>query len=284
MAVGKLGKLAPHPEHTHPRVKLSNHFRLASLPPVPAIVDYASKVPQWPVYMNYQIGDCTCAAIAHSIQAWTAYAKGLVTLPNSAVLALYEAMGYIPGNPATDRGAVEQDVLAKVQEVGIGGHKILAYAQVNHKDPDEMKLALHLFGSLYLGAQMPQSALDQTDAHQPWTYVPGSQIAGGHAFVAQRWDTTAAPMSVVTWGQLQRVDMQWWECFGEEAWVIITQDWLTANGTAGNGVDITQLGDEFSILTGKPNPFRTTVRHKPWYCIGLTEMVASLFAQGKHSR
>lgn len=284
MAVGKLGKLAPHPEHTHPRVKLGNHLSVASLPPVPAVVDYASKVRSWPMYMNDRIGDCTCAGLAHSVQAWTAYAKGLITLPDSAVLALYEALGYVPGDPSTDQGAIEQDVLGVVQQQGIGGHKILAYAQVDHTNLDEMKLALYLFGSLYLGAEMPQSALDQTGAHMPWTNVPGSPIVGGHAFVAQRWDTATAPMSVVTWGQLQRVDMSWWLQNGDEAWVIITEDWFLANGTAANGVDVTQLGDEFAMLTGQPNPFRAAAKSKPWYCTGLTEKLASWFAEGKHAR
>ena len=178
MPAGMLGALPPHPESTHPRVKLSDHLSVAALPPTPAVVDYASKVRMWPMYLNDQLGDCTCAGIAHAVQAWTAYAKGLVTLPNSAVLNLYERMGYVPGNPATDQGAVEQDVLAEVHRNGIGGHKILAYAQVDHEDPYEMKAALNLFGSLYLGAQMPQSAMDQTNAGQPWSLVPGSPDRG----------------------------------------------------------------------------------------------------------
>ena len=271
MPAGMLGALPPHPESTHPRVKLSNHLSAAALPPTPAVVDYASKVRTWPMYLNDQLGDCTCAGIGHSVQAWTAYAKGLVTLPNSAVLDLYERMGYVPGDPSTDQGAVEQDVLAEVHRNGIGGHKILAYAQVNHEDPYVMKDALNLFGSLYLGAQMPQSAMQQTNAGQPWSPVPGSPIEGGHCFVAQRWDTSAAPMEVVTWGQLQRVELDWWAANGLEAWVIITRDWLNAVGKSATGLDLVQLGDDFSVISGYANPFRTPPKARRFFCTGLRD-------------
>jgi hypothetical protein len=282
MAVGKLGALAPHPEHTHPRVKLGNHMSLSALPPTPAVVDYASKVRSWPMYMNDQIGDCTAAGIAHSVQAWSAYAKGLVTLPNSAVLSLYEAMGYVPGDPATDNGAVEQDVLHYVMNNGVAGHKILAYAQVDHTNPDEMKTALNLFGSLYLGANMPQSAMQQTDAGQPWSVVPGSPIDGGHCFVAQRWDTAAAPMQVVTWGRLQRATIDWWLANGVEAWVMISQDWFLDSGQSVTGVELPELGDEFAVVTGAMNPFRQAAKKK-WYCTGLMDKIMPLLDHGKHS-
>lgn len=268
MPAGKLGKLAPHPEDTHPRVKLSDHLDLAKLPATPAVVDYASKVRAWPMYLNDTLGDCTCAGVGHSVQAWTAYAKGLVTLPDSAILKLYEAMGYRPGDPSTDQGAVEQDVLEYVHKTGVGGHKILAYAQVNHTDPYVMKAALNMFGSLYLGGQIPQSAMDQTNAGLPWSPVPGSPIEGGHAFVAQRWDTSTAPMTVITWGQEQKVELDWWMANGDEAWVIITQDWFLANGHSVSGLDLESLGADFSTITGYNNPFVASTKtscFKKWF-------------------
>jgi len=67
MPAGKLGALAPHPEDTHPRVKLANHMNVAKTPPTPAVVDYASRVRSWPMYLNNALGDCTCAGIGHSV-------------------------------------------------------------------------------------------------------------------------------------------------------------------------------------------------------------------------
>lgn len=284
MPAGKLGCLDPHPETTHPRVKLGNHMLARSLPPTPAVVDYAAKVPWWPMYLNNQIGDCTAAGIAHSLQAWTAYGKGLVTLPDSAVLRLYEAFGYVPGDPSTDHGAVEQDVLAHVHAHGLAGHRILAYAQVNHKDPDEMKAALNLFGSVYVGAQLPKSALLQTDAGQTWTVESGNPIEGGHAFVLQRWDVTAAPMTFVSWGQLQRATIEWWMDYGQEAWVMITPDFFRASGLSGSGVALADLGDDFAAITGQANPFRQPAPKRKWYCTGLTGKIMTRLDAGKHPR
>lgn len=258
---GMLGKLPPHPEETHPRVKLAQHLNYAALPATPAVVDRASKVKTWPMYMNDQLGDCTCAGIGHSIQAWTAYGKGEVTLANSDVLNLYERLGYVPGEPSTDQGAVEQDVLAEVQKNGVGGHKILAFAQVDHTNLDEMKAALNLFGSVYLGAQMPESAMTQTQAGQPWSPVAGSPIEGGHCFVLQAWDVGhTGAMQVVTWGQMQRMTYPWWLQNGDEAWVIITQDWFQANGQTVTGVNLAGLGEDFALVTGQPNPLVPKLR------------------------
>jgi len=239
------GKLDPHAPETHPRVLLRDYLGYEAIPPV---VDWASRVALWPMYLNDRLGDCTCAAIGHMIQAWTAYGKGtIVTLPQDDVLSLYEAVaGYNPATGANDNGAVEQTVLQYVQTKGIGGHTIRAFAQVNHTDPIEMKRALDLFGSVYLGIQVPQSAETQFDAGQPWTYVAGQQIVGGHAVPLQKWD--ADYMYVVTWGKLQPMTGQFWGAYGDEAWVIITDDWLNAVGVSPTGLDLKGLLADFDAL------------------------------------
>lgn len=253
MAAFAYGKLDPHSEETHPRVKLSDH--LGALPvETPVLVDWASKVSSWPVYMNNTIGDCTCAALGHAVQAWTTYASGLtVTLPDQAILDLYEAVsGYNPQTGANDNGAVEQDVLTYVQKHGIGGHKIRAFAQVDHTNPQEMKRALELFGTVYLGMRVPRSAEVQFEQGQPWTNINDQQIMGGHAIDLQKWD--ADYMYVVTWGKLQPLTVDFWEAYGQEAWVIITDDWLNAQGEDPEGLNITQLLSEFDFITNSTNP------------------------------
>jgi hypothetical protein len=77
----KYGRLAPHPVSTHPRVYFENYLDSAQLPQAPSVVDVASKVSSWPMYYNDQLGDCTCAAAGHVIQALTAYSSSEVTLP-----------------------------------------------------------------------------------------------------------------------------------------------------------------------------------------------------------
>ncbi len=253
MTAFKYGKLDPLTEAEAPRVHLRDH--LAVTPAVPAVVDWASKVISWPMYDNDRLGDCTCAALGHALEAWTTYSAGVtLTVPVSSVLALYEAVsGYNPSTGANDNGAVEQNVLKYVQQSGLGGHKIRAFAQVNHTDLVEMKQALDLFGSVYLGFQVPQSAETQFSQGQPWSVVPGSPSVGGHAIDLQKWD--ADYIYAVTWGKLQPMTPEFWLTYGDEAWVIITEDWINEKtGVDPLGLNITSLLAEFDALYETPAP------------------------------
>jgi hypothetical protein len=203
------------------------------------------------MYDNDRIGDCTCAALGHAVQAWTTYGEGnTLTLPVGDVLSLYEAVsGYNPATGANDNGAVEQKVLQYVQQNGIGGRKIRAFAQVDHTNLDEMKQALDIFGSVYVGFQVPQSAEQQFGAGQPWTVVPGSPVIGGHAIDIQKWD--ADYIYPVTWGKLQPMTPEFWLTYGDEAWVIISDDWINDHtGLTPTGLNLDSLLAEFDALTG----------------------------------
>lgn len=241
------GKLPPHPEDTHPRVYLRDH--MTPVQP-PAVIDWASRVAEWPMYLNNNIGDCTCAALGHALEAWTTYAKGTtLAIPDGDVLSLYERVsGYNPQTGSGDNGAVEQDVLEEVRCHGIGGHRILAYAQVDHKNLSEMKQALDIFGTVYLGFQVPQSAEEQFSQGSPWTVLPGSPLIGGHAVNLQKWDTNY--MYPVTWGKLQPMEETFWMTYGDEAWVIVTEDWLTDSGRNPQGLNLGSLLTEFHGMTG----------------------------------
>jgi hypothetical protein len=245
---GKLGRLPQHSRETHPRVMLEDHVNFTKLPKVPSLVDRASKVSSWPMYLNDQLGDCTCAAVGHAIQAFTAYASAEVTIPSNSVLSLYEAVGgYVPGDPSTDQGCNEQDILTYWNKTGVNGHKISAFAEIgDYTNVAKLRQALYLFGTVYLGIQCPASAQEQFENHEPWTYVPGSEIEGGHAIVLQ--EAKGSDMSIVTWGALQAMQPSFAEHYIEEAWVIITPDWIAKNGNDIDGFNLASLQADFASL------------------------------------
>lgn len=252
----KYGRLPAHPETTHPRVHLADYVpaeaRAAAVATLPGTIDWASKVPTWPMYLNDQIGDCTCAGVGHAIQAFTAFASTEKTVADNDVLKVYEAVsGYNPSTGANDNGAVEQDVLQYWHDTGMAGHKISAFASVNISSLTDMRLALRWFGSVYLGINVPQSAEDQFSAGQPWAVDPNANnsIIGGHCVVMQEWDPQFA--RVVTWGALQRMTWGWFEKYGEEAWVVVTPDFAKSNGLEASGVSVAQLVADFKALGGK---------------------------------
>lgn len=253
----KLGRLAPHSELTHPRLRFEEFLTPGYALAVPAVVDYLGEVTTWPMYGNDTLGDCTAAAAGHQREAWTRYGQGATTVTTDAdVLAFYElCSGYIPGQPSTDNGAVMQDCLNIWRRTGLAGDKILAFFEINPKNLAEVKTAAWLFGGCYVGVNLPSSALDQFDAGQPWDYVPTADntIEGGHCVHLGGVDSSGL-MKVTTWGHTQLVTQAWWNQFVEECWAPVSQDWIK-NNTSPEGLDTAALNAQFQQLTGQPGPF-----------------------------
>lgn len=67
----KLGKQTAHHDS---RVPMLSKYT-ASLPPAPATTSYDSKITNLGPMLNNKLGDCTCAAVGHVIQQWTAEAQ-----------------------------------------------------------------------------------------------------------------------------------------------------------------------------------------------------------------
>lgn len=258
--VGKFGRLPNDPEK--PRLSLAGHID-TTVPTPPALVDWLSKVTSWPMYGNDQWGDCVFAMIGHAIEAYTTYGKGALVTPAAAdILAAYSAVtGFNPnagppGNNPTDQGTVIQDALNYWKTTGVAGHKIRAFAQVDHTNAAEVKAALNVFGVLLVGVNFPASAMDQFNQHQPWDVVSDDGgIEGGHAVHVGHADTDSVTYELVTWGAVEGMSSAWWAKYVEEAWIAVTDDWLSVAGASPGGLDLYGLGEDLHALTGEPNPF-----------------------------
>lgn len=253
------GRLPAQPARPHLRLTPYLEPTSTPLPKRPASADWLGRVPEWPMYGNDRYGDCTFASPGHMIQAWTTYGQATtVTIGEDAVLAGYSALtGFTPDDPSTDQGAYIQDVMGYWRKTGIGGHKILAYAAVDVRNLDEIEMALDLFGAVNVGINLPESALDQFDAGQPWDVVRGSRNAGGHCVPVGRYTdagTTGDSLACVTWAKVQPLTQAFWEHYVDEAWIAITEDWVNANGTNPLGLNLYNLGQDLQALTGTPNP------------------------------
>lgn len=254
---GKYGRRPFDPER--PRLTLERYLdprtRLtrAGLPPIPAgqDVDRASEVTEWPMYLNDQLGDCTIAGEGHLFGALSRYASGAeAVFDDPTVQSVYSRVGgYVPGDGSTDNGCVMSDVLTDAKTNGITdtagkAHKVLGFAALgNYADQELLSQVLDVFGSVYVGFNVQQSNESQFDAHVAWTYTPGDQVVGGHCVVLQRrlGGQPAAPYAYITWGAVQAADQSWQANLVEEAWAVVTEDWVTANGTTVEGLDVQQL-------------------------------------------
>ena len=246
IAAQMLGKL---PVRTDVRtLSLRRYMDGTRLPDAPDSYDETSGVDSWPMYANDRIGDCTTAAAAHMIEAWTAAGRGhAVELPERAVLDAFDHVKLT--DPVTgEEGAVELDVLRFWRGTGIGGHRIGAYARVAVDDAQLVRTAAWLFGGLYVGFQMPLTA----HAQPVWDWTgsltgparPGSW--GGHAVDVVRYDRNG--LTVVTWGRLQQLTWSFWNRYCDEAYCILSEDFLEA-GRAPNGFDLAALKADLKLVT-----------------------------------
>lgn len=244
------------PTRDKPRLKFSQ-FKKAYTPPTTA--DYLSEVGSWPMFLNDRIGDCTIAAAAHMLEAWTQYGRAQATLLNNVqVEQAYSAVsGYDPKTGANDNGAVMQEVLSYWRKTGIGGTKILAFAEVDITNKEECYQATASFEALYLGINFPKFAMDQFNAGDTWHVSDqNTQIEGGHAINAGWYDSSIGMWRVITWGRVQEMTQEFFDKYVDEAWVVITDDLFDpTTGKNPEGIDKHALGESFAAMTGEANPF-----------------------------
>src|SRR5262249_6923020 len=114
----KLGRNKRDPD---PRtLVLAKYLNLEKLPVAPASADYATKLHTWPMYGNDTLGECTCAAAGHMIQAWTANDSTIHTPTTASVEKMYWATG------SQDDGRNELDILNYWRHTGLASDRIYA--------------------------------------------------------------------------------------------------------------------------------------------------------------
>ena len=247
----RLGKL---PARVDPRtLKMAKYFAAAP-PKAPDSLDNGSKVPSWGMLANDSLGDCTVAGLLHAIMLWESLACGIAPAFSDAdAVALYSQLcGYVPGNPATDEGGVEIDILNAWRKAPIQGVELQAYVSVDPTDWAEVQLATWLFGTLYMGLALPLSA--QADIGKVWNDLsdePGTW--GGHCTVSCGYSNLAgfgcAPvLDAVTWGTTQRMTPAWLAKYCDELYAPLTAKWIEANGDAPSGFDLAQLTADLALV------------------------------------
>jgi hypothetical protein len=248
----KLGKgTARH----DPRTLLMASYVAGTLPTPPASYDLTSKVKAWGMMENDQIGDCTCAAAGHLIMEWTANAgKKMATPSDKQVVAAYSAVtGYNPTTGANDNGAVEIDVLNYWRQSGIAGHKIGAYVALEPSNHNHIMESVYIFEGCYIGVQLPVSAKGQVQHHHTWSVPPGGPNGdgakgswGGHAVPVVAYDSRG--VTVVTWGALQKMTWSFWEAYCDEAYAILSKDYLSKKKLTAEGFNLEQLQADLADL------------------------------------
>lgn len=210
-------------------------------------------------------GNCELAGPCHDIME-SAYNAGRPVPRFTSLSAVTEyakftesvapGQGYDPQTGANDTGCDTQQVLSWRQKVGVtdadgGVHEIGPYFSVEVGDFDQMWDALWLGEHLGLGiAPFPQSAMDEFNAGQTWTYVPGSPASDGH-WIILPGHPTANLWTGVTWGQRKPITPSFITHYGDECWVWLDPEQFTAaTGKDAHNFDAADV-EQYLAVTAK---------------------------------
>jgi hypothetical protein len=250
-------RLGKHRPQIDSRTLQFGAYLKSTLPAPPASIDYTRPVKQWPMMLNDRYGDCTCAAAGHMIEEWTANTGNVNIIPDDQILAAYNHFAH--GNP--DAGANMLSVLKYWRKTGIGGDKIAAFAQLEPQNDVQLRDAVSIFGSCYIGLALPDFAVPpNTDLLTvPWL-VPGSGPVGnaapnpenGHCVPAVAYDERF--IYVVTWGAIKNMSWQFYDAYADEAFAVLSQDWIDKKlGKAPNGFDMAALQQDLASVGSARN-------------------------------
>lgn len=235
-------------------------YLTGQVPKHPVYADYLAQVQDWGMYDNDKFGVCGPTAVANQRKQVSLYLAGTEQSPTlDDVFALYRTQNpdFDPATGAGDNGVVLADMLTALLKQGIGGVKPLAYAAVDVTNPDEVRAAIALFGSIICGVDLDVAQQDQTDAGGPWDYARRSGVWGGHAVLAGAYtsDTSkgATDISVITWAERMGTTDAFCGHQLEEAYVVL---WPEVLGTTEfeQGVDLSALAADYEALTGRKFP------------------------------
>lgn len=136
------------------------------------------------------------------------------------------------------------------------GHKIQAYMALEPANHTHVMDAVWIFGGCYIGVALPKSAQAQTSNKQIWSVPPqgtGGDGApgswGGHAVPVVAYDSRS--LTVVTWGALQTMTWGFWEAYCDEAYAILSPDYLkqkVGQTVAASGFNLQQLQVDLADL------------------------------------
>lgn len=250
--IGKLGKHAV--KHDARTLKVSNYLKKEHLPPVPRAYDWTTKfTAPWGMMHNDTLCDCTCAGAAHLIECWSLNASGAENMiQDNDVLNAYIALtGYNPQTGANDNGAPEIDALNYWRHNGIAGHKILAYASIDLKDPETIKQNIYLFGGIYIGLLLPNSINGQDIWDVPSEGMTGDgkpDSLGGHCVIVLAYDDEG--LTAITWGAAKKMTWAFWKAYCDEAYAIISPDFFKSNIDP-NAMDLHTLELDLLGITGE---------------------------------
>lgn len=265
---GRTGRRAPRPERLA-RALMFGQFWTGAVPAHPTAVDNLARLGGgWQMLGNDAAGDCVAVTWANFRRLVTAVLGGREVYPTQEqVWAIYRTQnpGFDPhGTAATNGPGSDQDQGMEIQALleylvahgGPDGAKALAFAKVNHNDPEEVAAALAIFGGVWTGLLVQQAQQGQFAAGADWDWVPGSPVEGGHSVLAGGYGGGHA-VKFITWATETELTNGFLLQGVEEMWLVVWPEHLGSRAFL-EGVDQNALAKAYTALTGRPFPVAPT--------------------------
>lgn len=237
-------KLGKGVARSDPRTVMLGFYVKESIPVPPVKTFWEYKKTAWHMFKNDQLGDCTCASAGHLIQNWTSHSGTEQVVSDDEIVSAYsEISGYNPLTGINDNGAVELDVLNFWRKQGIAGKRIEGYVGVSPTNVNAIRQAIFLFGGAYIGLQLPVSAQNQ----EVWKVTQDDGGGwGGHAVPVLGYGREG--LTCVTWGGLKQMSWDFFLRYCDEAYGILSPDWLDQDGKSANGFGVEDLRRDLASM------------------------------------
>jgi hypothetical protein len=216
----KLGKKAARVD---PRtIKMASLWKRT--PPVPNRFDWdeahSNLTIPTPMFANDELGCCVISGRAHQTLRFEALEqRTVIPITDNDVKA-----EYFKESGGQDSGLVILDSLKSWRsegwKVGDATYTIHAFASVDWRSPQSVKIAAYYLTGCYSGVMLPESAKDEFSSGKVWSDLscePGGW--GGHMMYICGYDPEG--VMFVTWGKKQRATWEWVRKYCDEMYGIV---------------------------------------------------------------
>ena len=124
---------------------------------------------------------------------------------------------------------------------------MIAYLGLKVGDPDQLALAIYLFGATGIGIKFPNTAMDQFNAGKPWDVAASAKIEGGHYIPGVGRDVKGN-FVIVTWGKVQLMTPRFYKKYCDECVAYVSAEALSTGGKTLEGFDLAQLQADLNAL------------------------------------
>jgi hypothetical protein len=245
------------PDPTKPRLLFRDYFT-GVVPPYPKPTDTAYPL-TFPIWLNDTLGCCVASTLGAIVKIVSNFYGSAVQVSDAQILAWYRTQntGADPAHPGVHDGGMDiPKFLSWLRRQTLpDGSKIIGFVEIDPRNVAEVDAAIAIFGVIWTACQITSANQQEWDAKQPFDYVVGSEVQGGHsiAMVGQGVTNNPGELRLVTWARERNATDRWLLHNVTNMYVVIT-DRMLGDKHFVAGMNLAAFAADFTTLTGDQFP------------------------------